>query len=155
MATISFQAQCVIWLFGPPKRNSNNLPGMSVGLGQGFKGLVVTWPDDDVIKWKHFPRYWPFVQGFHRSRVNSPHKGQWRGALIFSLICVWIKDWVNNREAGCLRRYRAHYDTSVMWHAWLHSRTPVVGFTYLPTVLFHFTLSHEVLVEVFLKWEIA
>ena len=30
---------------------------------------------DDVIKWKHFPRYWPFVRGIHRSPVNSPHKG--------------------------------------------------------------------------------
>ena len=38
---------------------------------------------DDVIKWKHFPRCWPFVSGIHRSPVNSPHKGQWRGALIF------------------------------------------------------------------------
>ena len=38
---------------------------------------------DDVIKWKHFPRYWPFVRGIHRSRVNSPFKGQWRGALMF------------------------------------------------------------------------
>ena len=41
-------------------------------------------------------------------------KGQWRGALMFSLICVWINDWVNNREAGDLRRYRAHYDVTVM-----------------------------------------
>ena len=41
---------------------------------------------DDVIKWKHFPRYWPFVWGIHRSPVFSPHKGQWRGALMFSLI---------------------------------------------------------------------
>ena len=69
---------------------------------------------DDVIKWKHFPRCWPFVRGIHRSSVNSPHKGQWRGALIFSLICVWIDGWVKNREAGDLRRYRAHYDVSVM-----------------------------------------
>ena len=43
--------------------------------------------DDDVIKWKHFPRYWPFVRGIHRSLVNSLHRGQWRGALMFSLIC--------------------------------------------------------------------
>ena len=64
---------------------------------------------DDAIKEKHFPRYWPFVRGIHRSSVNSPHKGQWRGALMFSLICVWISFWVNNREAGDLRRYRAHY----------------------------------------------
>ena len=69
---------------------------------------------DDVIKWKHFPRYWPFVRGIHRSTVNSPHKGHWRGALIFSLICVWINGYVNNREASDLRRYRAHYDVSVM-----------------------------------------
>ena len=77
---------------------------------------------DDVIKWKHFPHYWPFVRGIHRSPVNSPHKGQWRGALMFSLICVWINDWVNNREAGDLRRYRAHYDVIVMFHTLKHQR---------------------------------
>ena len=38
---------------------------------------------DDVIKWKHFPRYWPFVRGIHRSP-----KGQWGGTLMFSLICA-------------------------------------------------------------------
>ena len=70
---------------------------------------------DDIIKWKLFPRYWPFVQGIHRSTVNSPHKGQWRGALMFSLICVWINGWVNNREAGDLRRHGAHYDVIVMY----------------------------------------
>ena len=48
------------------------------------------------------------------SPVNSPHKGQWRGALMFSLICAWINDWVNNREAGYLRRHRGHYDVKVM-----------------------------------------
>ena len=46
---------------------------------------------DDIIKWKHFPRYWPFVQGIQRSPVNSPHKGQWRGALMFYLICALNK----------------------------------------------------------------
>ena len=69
---------------------------------------------DDVIKWKHFPRYWPFVRGIPRSPINSPHKGQWCGVLMFSLICAWINGWVNNREAGDLRRYRAHYDVIVM-----------------------------------------
>ena len=47
--------------------------------------------------------------------VNSPHKGPWRGALMFSLTCAWINDWVNNREAGDLRRHRGHYDVNVMW----------------------------------------
>ena len=69
---------------------------------------------DDVMKWKNFPRYWPLVWGIHRSPVNSPHKGQWHGTLMLSLICFWINGWVNNREAGDLRRYRAHYDVSVM-----------------------------------------
>ena len=68
---------------------------------------------DDVIKWNHFPRYWPFVRGIPRSPVNSLHKGQWRRALMFSLICAWINGWVNNREAGDLRRNRAHYDVIV------------------------------------------
>ena len=65
---------------------------------------------DDVIKWKHFPRYWPFVRGIHRSPVNFPHKGQWRGVLMFPLICTRINGRVNNGEAGDLRRHRVHYD---------------------------------------------
>ena len=69
---------------------------------------------DDVIRWKHFPRYWPFVQGIHRSLVNSPHKGQWRGVLMISLISAWTNDWENNWDAGDLRRHRAHYDVIVM-----------------------------------------
>ena len=72
---------------------------------------------DDVIKWNHFPRYWPFVRGIHRSTVNSPHKGQWRGALTFSLICAWINGWSNNDDAGDWRRHREHYDVIVM-HCW-------------------------------------
>ena len=49
---------------------------------------------DDVIKWKH--------------------KGQWRGALIFSLICAWINGWVNIGAVGDLRSHRAYYDVTVM-----------------------------------------
>ena len=69
---------------------------------------------DEVIKWKHFPRYWPFVRGIHRASVNSPHKGQWRGALMCPLICDWINGWVNNHEADHLRRHQAHYDVTVI-----------------------------------------
>ena len=77
---------------------------------------------DDVMKWKHFPRYWPFARGIHRSPVNSPHKSQWRGALKFSLSCAKINVWVNNREAGDLRRHRAHCDVTVMMPV---KRTPL------------------------------
>ena len=69
---------------------------------------------EDVIKWKHFPRHWPFVRGIHRPPENSPHKCQWRGTLMFSLTCAWINGWVNNGEAGDLRRHHAHYDVTVM-----------------------------------------
>ena len=74
---------------------------------------------DDVIKWKHFPRYWPSVRGIHRWPVNSLHKGQWRGASLLSLISAWINCWVNNSKAGDLIRHRAHYDVILMPIPWL------------------------------------
>ena len=86
-----------------------------------FQDIMKTYPadfslflHDDVNKWKHFPRYWPFVRGIHQSPVNSRHKGQWRGALMFSLICACVDGRVNNREAGDLKRHRDHYDVTVM-----------------------------------------
>ena len=42
-------------------------------------------------------------------------RGQWRGALMFSSICASVNAWINNLEAGDLRRHRTHYDVSVMW----------------------------------------
>ena len=42
--------------------------------------------------------------------------GQRRGALMISLICVWINGWINNREAGDLRHYRSHYDVIIVCH---------------------------------------
>ena len=75
---------------------------------------------DDVIKRKPFLRYWPFLWGIHRSPVNSPHRGQWRWAFIFCLICAWINSWVNNREAGDFRRHHVHYDVIVMFY--IHAR---------------------------------
>ena len=69
---------------------------------------------DDVIKWKYFPRYRPFVRRIHRSPVNSLHKGKWRGALTFLWICAWTNSWADNGDAGDLRRHRAYYDVIVM-----------------------------------------
>ena len=45
---------------------------------------------------------------------GSPHKGQWRGAMIFSLICAWTNGWVNNRYTSDLRHQYAHNDVTVM-----------------------------------------
>ena len=76
--------------------------------------------------WRHqmetFPRFWPVVRGIHRSPVNSPHKGQWCGNLMFSLICTSINGWVNNREVGDLTRYRAHYDVRVTELNWIQGQ---------------------------------
>ena len=78
-----------------------------------YSAVIGDWRNhDDVITWKHFPRYWLFV----------PHKGQWRGALMFSLIYARINTWVNNRDAGDLRRHCAHYDAIVM----IEGLTPLV-----------------------------
>ena len=61
---------------------------------------------DDVIKWKHLR-----VAG-HLCGEFTGHR--WRGVLMFSLICAWINGWVNNCEAGDLRRYHSHYDVTIM-----------------------------------------
>ena len=54
---------------------------------------------------------------------RSPHKGQWRRALMFCLICAWIHSWVNNRKTGDLRRHRAHCDVTVMIRQHVYSTT--------------------------------
>ena len=59
-------------------------------------------------------RYWSFVRGNHRSPLNSPHKGQWSGALMFSFISAWTNGWVNNRDPGDLRHDHAYHDVTVM-----------------------------------------
>ena len=109
---------------------------------------------DDVIKWKHFPRYWPFVRGIHRSPVNSLHKGPWRVALKFSLICVWINGWVNDREAGDLTRYPAHYDVTVEGSNKIRSGYNLFTYTCIPhsTTLFIKCLSDHFLKIRCIKW---
>ena len=75
----------------------------------------ISWDQYGVIKWKYFLSYWPFVRGIHWSPVDSPHKGQWRRVLMFSLIRAWTNSYANNRDAGDLRYHHAHYDVTVMW----------------------------------------
>ena len=94
---------------------------------------------DDVIKWNYFPRYRVFVRGIHGSPVDSPHKGQWRGALVFSLICAWTNGWANNRYAGDLRRHRTRDDVTVLfckWYLWISlcKLHPVMSIASLPDI---------------------
>ena len=90
---------------------------------------------DDVIKWNPFRitgplcgDQWPVTPPPpppHTTTTTTTHththtlKGQWRGALNFSLICAWINGWANNHEAGDLRRHRAHNDVTLMVGAFI------------------------------------
>ena len=69
---------------------------------------------------KTFSALLAFCAGNSPVSCEFPHKGHWRGALTFSLICVWINGWVNNRDAGDLRCYRAHDDVTVMCEKFIH-----------------------------------
>ena len=95
-----------------------NLFDSNSTVAQNLKTILITSPSWANPWWRHekeiFPRYWSFVRGIHRSPVKSPHKGQWRGALMFSLICPWRDGWANNRDAGNLRCHRAHYSVTLM-----------------------------------------
>ena len=89
--------------------------------GWRYVGTFAT--HDGVIKWIHFPRYWPFVRGILRKPGNSPHKGQWRRALMLSLICARSDGWINNRDADDLRRHHVHYDPTAMIVSAIKSNT--------------------------------
>ena len=69
---------------------------------------------DDIMEWKHFPRYWPFVREIHRSPVNSPHRCRWREALMYSLVRTWAGGWIHTRDGSDSRRHRVHYDVTVV-----------------------------------------
>ena len=88
-----------------------HIQSTSRNLNGWCNAIPMTW-------WRHqmeiFSALLAFCAGNSPVPVNSPHKGQWRGALMFSLICAWANSWVNNRDAGDLRRHHAHYDVTVM-----------------------------------------
>ena len=86
-----------------------------IQIGPRYEFLVPWWHHQMEI----FSALLAICAGNSPVPVNSLHKGQWPGALMFSSICTWINGWVNNREAGDLRLYRAHYDVVVM-HLGLH-----------------------------------
>ena len=66
--------------------------------------------NDGAAKWKLFPCYWPFVRGIHRTPVDSPYRGQWRGTSMFFL----TNGWAINQDPSDFKRHRTHYDVTVM-----------------------------------------
>ena len=99
---------------------------------------------DDIIKWKLFSCYRPFVRGIHRSLVNSPHKSQWRRAFMFSFICTWTKGCANNGDASDLRRHLAHY-VDVLYDCFIGSTFPrvFVGWSQFLLTLESIVYSHK------------
>ena len=69
---------------------------------------------DDVIKWKHFSRYWPLCGDCTGHRWIPLTKATDAELLCFLWSAPWINGWVNNREAGESRRHRAHHDVILM-----------------------------------------
>ena len=69
---------------------------------------------DDVIKWRHFPRHWPFVRGIYGRQWIPLTKTSDADLWCFLWFKqAWINHWVNNGEAGDLRRHQAHHDVTV------------------------------------------
>ena len=77
-------------------RAADSLATQSASASITMSLTCFSWNHGDVIKWKHFPRYWPFTRGIHQSPMNSPHKGHWRGAIIFCLIC--LNKWLSKQS---------------------------------------------------------
>ena len=98
---------------------------------------------DDAIKWKLYPRYWPFVRGIHRSPVDSPHKGQWRRALTFSLI--WMSEqsrrWWLKTPSRLLWRH-CNADLRYVLYICTIARGLIFGFTSCGTPVHHLLTVH-------------
>ena len=83
-------------------------------ISEKFSLQPVRLPRDDVIKWKHFPRYWSFVREFTGDRWNPRTKASDAELWCF-LWSAWINSSVNNGDADDLRCHRIHYDVTVMF----------------------------------------
>ena len=88
-----------------------------------------------------------FCEGNPALTGGFPHKGQWRGASMFSLICAWRNGLANNRDSGNLRRYHAHYDVKVM-----HSPCVVTHSTKQCSILRTSTKRPRTSKGVFIEW---
>ena len=94
---------------------TNTLPGPIFSLLDSKVQLSVFTHifDDPVRRGLHAGGDWGLFLCVGNLPVTG-HKGQWRGAFMFSLIYASINGWVYNREAGDLRGHCAHYDVTVM-----------------------------------------
>ena len=122
---------------------------------------IYTSHHDDVIKWRHFPRYWPFVRGIHRSPLNSQHKGQWRGVWCFlrsasEYTVEW--GWWFETPSPPLWRHRndSLQDGAGQLEATVSHTATILGLCSSLRLLsfIHPLLSHEVIIWKLVKWGI-
>ena len=87
---------------------------------QGIFVTVLSW-------WRHqmetFSALLVLCEGNSPVVMDSRHKGQWRRALMYYLVCARTGGWANNRDAGDFRRHRVHYGVVIMYYLfwWLPS----------------------------------
>ena len=112
MKEYSVRRQAITLTNGDPLSIGTHLSELIIRIHRfSFKPIISWWR----YQMETFSVLLAFVRGIHRSPVNFLHKGQWRGALMFSFIFVWINSWVNNRKAGDLRRFRAIMTSFNVW----------------------------------------
>ena len=78
---------------------------------------IVCWTGSQILTWswcRQMETYSALLTLYEGDPLDSPHKGQWRGALMFSLICAWTNGWANSRDTGDLGCHHALYDVTVM-----------------------------------------
>ena len=66
-----------------------------------------------LIKWRHFPHYWPFWGESTGHRWIPLTKTSDAELWCFNFICAWTNGWGNNLDAGDLKRYHTHYECKV------------------------------------------
>ena len=99
-----------------------------------------------------FPLHWPFVRGIHRSPVNSPHKGQWRGGLMFFFyLCLkqqlskqWRRRWFETPSCS-LWRHCNSTDWEDMGGSGLIKQTS--GSTWTPIMFYDDVVANSMAIE--------
>ena len=100
---------------------------------------------DDVIKWKHFPCYWPCVRGIHRSPVNSLYKGQWRGGALMFSVMIYASRYIHTNDANGV--FAVKIETNILSMPDSSSTTSPIGAS-LSDLLFSFVLEKYIVCEV-------
>ena len=98
----------------PPKRHAAPYCWQYPCHSHCIAEYVYSWWRHQMETFSTFSALLAFVRGIDRWPVDSPHRGHWRWALMFSLIWAWTNGWANDQDAGDLKRHPAHYDVTVM-----------------------------------------